>query len=358
MVVNRPLSFLEIYRGIAFTTMAIIGVLIAGIAVLGLSMFRRFFYCILLICLLGLSLHPAIALADAPPLSLEDYWALIQETRQTLATLSGSEAVQHTQLAALAERWEQARRVRLDDGTLLNLDNSFWLDQLRSEKPDPARLSDSLDALINAHQMPGRTPPLLDTNSLHQILSRPEFQWQSAQQSNWLSDILNRFLKWLSSLLGSPVSISAPNSQTLQFLGICAAIVIGLLLAYILRGLFTNLAADADLNTENGVNDEPLSADMAFERAENLSGQGDYRSAVRYLYLSALLLLDERGLLVYDRTRTNREYLRDLNSLPQIAVLLHSVIDVFDRVWYGFQPLDAETYQLYTEQVTRLKEQK
>ena len=41
VVVNRPLSFLEIYRGIALTTMAIIGVLIAGIAVLGLSMFRR-----------------------------------------------------------------------------------------------------------------------------------------------------------------------------------------------------------------------------------------------------------------------------------------------------------------------------
>jgi hypothetical protein len=200
--------------------------------------------------------------------------------------------------------------------------------------------------------------PRSNTSSLRQILSRPEFQWGGGQQSNWLSDLWERFLKWLASLTGDSIEISAPDPSILQFLGICAAIFVGLILAYTLQGLFADLTPEADLNAENGGNDEPVTANTALERAENLSSQGDYRTAVRYLYLSALLLLDERGLLYYDRTRTNREYLRDLNSQPQIAVLLRSIIEVFDKVWYGFQPLSAETYQLYAEQVNQLKEQR
>jgi hypothetical protein len=324
-----------------------------------LSLVRRSFYCFLLVCFLGLNLHPASVQAAAPPLSPDGYWALVLETRQALINLAdSSESTQHANLLALAERWDAAGQVRLNDGTLVNLDNTIWLNQLRADKPDRNHLLDSLDTLLAAHWTPGRTPHQLDTGSLRQILARPEFQWRETQQPSWLADLLNRFLKWLSSLLGQSVSLSAPDNRTLQFFGIIAALFIGLILIYILRNLFIDLSADSNLNLENGAKDEPLSAEMALERAGGLSNQGDYRSAVRYLYLSALLLLDERGLLYYDRTRTNREYLRDLNSRPQIAILLRAIIDVFDKVWYGFQPLDAETYQLYAEQVNQLKEQK
>ena len=85
---------------------------------------------------------------------------------------------------------------------------------------------------------------------------------------------------------------------------------------------------------------------------------GDYRNAVRYLYLSSLLLLDEQGMLRYDRSRTNREVLRSVSSKPELAVPLHDVIDVFDRVWYGFEALDDKTYQTYVERVDDLRERK
>jgi hypothetical protein len=44
------------------------------------------------------------------------------------------------------------------------------------------------------------------------------------------------------------------------------------------------------------------------------SSEGDYRTAVRYLYLSLLLLLEEHGLLRYDRPLTDREYLQASRS--------------------------------------------
>jgi hypothetical protein len=79
---------------------------------------------------------------------------------------------------------------------------------------------------------------------------------------------------------------------------------------------------------------------------------------VRYLYLSALLLLDERGLLRYDRSRTNLEYLRTVRDSPDLVRPLRSVIEIFDRVWYGFEAIDPRTYQEYVERVDELRKQR
>ena len=69
-------------------------------------------------------------------------------------------------------------------------------------------------------------------------------------------------------------------------------------------------------------------------------------------------MLDERGLLRYDRSRTNREYLRSVSSKSQLATPLRDVIDVFDRVWYGFESVDEQTYQSYLQHVDELREKK
>ena len=94
------------------------------------------------------------------------------------------------------------------------------------------------------------------------------------------------------------------------------------------------------------------------QRAQTLSNQGDYRNAVRYLYLSSLLVLDERGLLRYDRSRTNREYLRSVSSRPELSKPLGDVIDVFDRVWYGFDSVNEEDFESYVKHVDELREKK
>jgi hypothetical protein len=129
-------------------------------------------------------------------------------------------------------------------------------------------------------------------------------------------------------------------------------------LFFISRGLSRSLAQEAELAAEDSANDEMLTSKGALKRAETLSLQGDYRNAVRYLYLSSLLVLDEQGLMRYDRSRTNREYLRSVASKPDLAKPLRDVIDVFDRVWYGFEHVDEQTYQTYLKHVDELREKK
>jgi hypothetical protein len=68
--------------------------------------------------------------------------------------------------------------------------------------------------------------------------------------------------------------------------------------------------------------------------------------------------MDERGVLRYDRSKTNREYLRSVANSPELAKPLEEVIEVFDNVWYGYHPLEEESFKHYSARVEELKEKK
>jgi hypothetical protein len=68
--------------------------------------------------------------------------------------------------------------------------------------------------------------------------------------------------------------------------------------------------------------------------------------------------LEERQLVRYDRTQTNQEYLRSVAGQPELANTLRDVIDVFDRVWYGFQSLDERAFSHYASRVEQLRQQR
>jgi len=106
-----------------------------------------------------------------------------------------------------------------------------------------------------------------------------------------------------------------------------SGLILAAVLIYILHGLRSGVVAEAQMNAEAGAA-EPLDAESAMKRAQMLSGAGDYRAAVRYLYLAALLHLDEHGLLRYDRSLINCEYLRRVADRPDLAATLRDVVNL------------------------------
>lgn len=307
----------------------------------------------LLVCLawLALAFLPASAQADEATVTEADYWRLVTESRSLLRNSPDAE-----ELESLAARWQAIEQVRLANGGIVAVDNSGWAALLRAESPDLERLASlfiSLETERRVLALKDSQPG--DLQALQEILARPEYAWAAADSPSLLNELMQRFLDWLSEILGQsePVTISI-GSGAVDLTALIASILIGLMLAFSLASLLRDFVNESALDAENG-HEEPLSARSALNRAETLSKDGDYRSAVRYLYLSALLILDERGLLYYDRTKTNREYLRRVADNPKIAGLLREVINVFDRVWYGFQPIDEETYNHYAARVRELE---
>jgi len=296
---------------------------------------------------------------DEPSITVAGYWELVRDTQQAVTKMEAlSEAEARQQLDDLASQWEKVTAVESPDQGMVQIDSSYLVAELRNVAPDLQRLEKLLDALLSAHaDYPQNVFTIQDVQPLQEILTRPEFQWsepQAVTAPNWLQKIIDAFRKFMDRiavyLLNSAYYGRVP-------LIIAAVIIFIISLYFISRNLSRNLVRDAQLAAEDG-GDALLSSKGAMQRAQILSTQGDYRTAIRYLYLSSLLTLDEQGLLRYDRSRTNREYLRSVASRPILANPLRSVIDLFDRVWYGFDEVDEKTYQAYVAHVEKLRENK
>ncbi len=324
---------------------------------------RRFV--LLTIILLLFSALVATGVAAAPrtdAIPLDQYWDLVEASRQTLADLRGeSTETIRAGLDELAVQWESVTEVQLESGETLPLDNGYILSALRAEEPNLVTLTKTFDMLLAARaDYPRARFTSKDIQPLNEILARPEFQWKEEAPNpinDWFQKLWDRFAAWLDKLFpDKEVTVTVPGGSLPVWTWL-TVLFLALILAYVFRGLFADLVAEAKLNG-NGDPDEVLTADAAFQRAQSLSRGRDYRAAVRYLYLSSLLLLDERGLLRYDRTRTNREYLRTVSDSPELAQPLSEVIDVFDNVWYGYHELDEERFKHYSDRVEELKEKK
>jgi len=322
-----------------------------------LRLFRGLLLTILLLPLTALA--GSTPRAGEPPLPLDQYEQRLRETRALLADLPTlPPQIAERRLQSDAARWEAVSAVTLPDGETVPLDTSFLVAQLRRRPPDAEQLTGLLDTLLAALDTSSPQPDsvqsgAVDTGALAPILARPEYQWPEPPQppdwwlrlQEWWSDLLDKLFG------GSGGRVSVPVGYIVTGL---AALALIAALAYALRGLFSGLVAETEMDGTSA-DDENMSPTAAFKRAQELAAGGDRRTAVRYLYLSSLLLLEERGLLRYDRSRTNREYLRSVAHLPGLAGGLRDVVEIFERVWYGYQPLDADAYDRYAAQVTELR---
>jgi hypothetical protein len=311
-----------------------------------------------LLTLAGLFARSARAAED--PLPIKDYWELAHHSQATVAALAGLPDEQvRAQLADLANQWEAVRQVRLSDDLVAPVDHRSLVEQLRSRDPDLEAIQEYLTALADGEKYWMRDRFSADElHALTAILSRRVFQWQEHQPSaleRWWRGLVDRLAAWLTDLFGDR-QVEIPGWFSGWMLPGAGLLLVLLAFGFIYREMRQSLAGEAILSAEADLGAEVYSSNGAFQKAMDLSQGGDTRSAVRYLFLSALLVLDERSLLHYDRAKTNREYLRSLRDRPDLAQQLRGIVEVFDRVWYGYQPIEAPAFAQFVSQVEKLRE--
>ena len=194
---------------------------------------------------------------------------------------------------------------------------------------------------------------------LDKVLAGRAFQ----QGESWW-DVFRRWLaEWLDRLLpdSAPVSsnsgVAGRASDLIAWsIGIVGIVAIVLLLAYWLRGLLSGFVANADADEDGDTGDDlPQTSAEARQRAAGAANVGNYRSAVRNLYLAALLTLEQHGLVPADRSLTNREVLERVDNAHPLRPHLQPVVETFDDVWYGVREPDAGAYAAYAHSIDELE---
>jgi hypothetical protein len=301
--------------------------------------------------------------AQSPPPTLAQYE---QWVREAYAAATRSDRIGLDEVAA---QIVAVREIALPDATTLPLDNA-WLAEALDEEPPPyqliaARLGAILDAIGQSRNAPA--PDAL--SKLDEVFANPPFKsrevpsaWTRFWDAFWqgVSDFFDNLFSSLPNN-PTPAPAAAPSSfNSLNPFG-WTLLTIGLLLVlglvfYAIRGVRLSLVRDAKARAEAALEAEHISATEALDRAQTQARTGDYRTAVRYLYLSSLLWLDEHNVLRYDRSLTNREYLEQVRGNPALAQQLTPVVGTFERVWYGKREIAEQDFLAYEAQIRELRD--
>lgn len=93
-----------------------------------------------------------------------------------------------------------------------------------------------------------------------------------------------------------------------------------------------------------------------YERAVALRQAGQWAEAIRYLYVAAILWLDEAGAIAFRQSKTNGDYLRELREKPEHLTLLRGMTGVFEATVYGGAAATKQSCEQMAGTVDRMVE--
>ncbi len=155
----------------------------------------------------------------------------------------------------------------------------------------------------------------------------------------------------LSKLLAPPRQMDINLRHVLITLGCILLVGVSIFFIQQIRG---NLVAEARDEVAETAMENVATEQAALTQSERAAESKNFREALRFLYLSAIFHLQERGMLTYDKSLTNLEYLRTLQTQAELQDVLRPAIQVFDDVWYGYKPCDANTIDKYREMLKKV----
>jgi len=280
--------------------------------------------------------------AQATPLPEAEYWIRLQQT-DSLLQQSLANGLSESAAAQINAMWARVESLTLLDGETLAIDVDWLMVDVSLSADDLRTLQTRIQALLAYHDVQTAAAQNAESSlaALERILQDERFRYEQEPVPPESQPTNSR---------PSPSGGFSPAAQ-LVLIMIGIGLVIALLVNFA-RGLRIQRAA---LLPDTTPEDDPVTSAAALERAAESQSTQDYRAAIRYLYLSSLLLLDERGVIDYDPSLTNREHLEQVRPRREIFELLSAIVSLFDRVWYGFAPVDEALYQGFRQRVERLE---
>lgn len=93
--------------------------------------------------------------------------------------------------------------------------------------------------------------------------------------------------------------------------------------------------------------EEGMTARDLAQAADVAARAGDFRSAIRKLYISLLYELAERRVIELEPNATNHDYLAQLARFSALDRPMRYLTDRFDYTWYGMYPSSQDDYSTY-----------
>jgi hypothetical protein len=196
-------------------------------------------------------------------------------------------------------------------------------------------------------------------NALTGVLAAPEYHGTAAPSwwQRYGIRILQNISRWLERVLSTHLG---------QRVGVVAYyIALGILVLplFILAGYLIWRALQSREETAHAVPTQAItvleSPVVYWQRAQELLQRGELIEALKNFHLALLAGLENRGLVVHDRTRTNWEYLTQFRQKSTASVLISSFQSLnlmYDRTVFGAGSCDATYVEQFASMASKLLE--
>ncbi len=218
--------------------------------------------------------------------------------------------------------------------------------------PGPCFAEAAADSFVKRLRLPRAPEPVLD-----EVLSRDEFAqpWSDSLVgacNEWLLDIVERVLTWLSERIPSIGPIEADWDfwgLVTETLMIAAVVILAVFAARFVIKLIVNRMPDKQVDDSAGPEGDTgfVTAGKSWKQALELGGHGKYREGLIQLFRSVLTWLDENGRLPVREDRTNREILESVRESAPLRSTLAEMIPTFNSVRYGDAHCDRAVYERF-----------
>jgi len=238
-------------------------------------------------------------------------------------------------------------------------------------------LNAGLKQLHEARALEAQVDAQVTRAQAQSILERPEFQTtppaepEEAQATEeeppgwfrqWWDELWQALDRWLRNQPDPEPDVKTPTwggpmpaANAVMLLALGLAIALGGFLIF----RFTRRTPGDQVETDASVvalklSQDPMSAlskpaQTWASLADALAAQGEFREAIRHLYLAFLARLHADGRITYDTTRSNWEYLRELKAPSAVRVAFRELTRRFDFAWYGHLLVDPDAYDTFRE---------
>lgn len=285
----------------------------------------------------------------------------VKESLETTDSLSQAEAIKLQRLLRSVERLAHededctAAREKLLQGLTLARETS----ELEQALPDARAASAKAQDILSRPEFAQAPPPPEKEEEVKEESAPPE-------ESGWWKDFKDWLKKTLKKLFEPDPDRKPPTRRTnfapstgisganvIVTLGIALTVVV--LAAVLIRALGRRQkeeAAQLEVSTLDAkalANDEMSALARPPEGwahlADELAAKGEYREAVRSLYLALLSRLHREGAILYDSTLSNWDYLRNFKGRRDWLPPFRELTRRFDFAWYGNLPVGAQGYR-------------
>lgn len=188
----------------------------------------------------------------------------------------------------------------------------------------------------------------------------PDFDYTTVkpQESIW-EKLKKKLSRILQSIFGE-VDPLKRNNYAENILRFFAILIIGFVLYFVLKFLMSKEGNYffSKKNKKFNIADQDLQENIHeinfAQTIENFERKEDYRSAVRYHFLSVLKKLSDKKLIGWNPEKTNKDYLSEL-SKTHLKSNFQELIYIFDHIWYGEIEVDKDNYDNYRKKFTQFE---